>query len=110
MWTNTLRSSVAAALLLLVTGCVTTHTFVVPEPVRAGSPEPASADSFGTAIERTEVVECPTNSMVEVRVKRDFFNSLLGVITLGLYQNTRIEYVCGKREDDDVPVLGGGDG
>lgn len=92
--------------LLLLAGCTTTHTFVVPEPVRAGSPEPASADSFGTVIEKTTVVECPTNSMVEMRIKRDFFNSLLGAITLGLYQSTSVEYVCGKRPDDDVPVLG----
>lgn len=96
----------ALAFLLLSAGCTTTHTFKVPETVRGGIPEPASADSFATAIEKTTVVECPSNSMVELRVKRDFFNSLVGAITFGLYQKTSIEYICGKRPDDDVPSLG----
>lgn len=92
---------------LLLSGCVSTHSFVVPEPVRVGSPEPARAESFANAVEQTTIVECATNSLVEVRVKRDFFNSLLGVLTLGLYQQTRIEYACGGIPDEDDTVLGG---
>ena len=100
--------------LLFLQACTTTHTFVVHEPVRAGSAEPAKADSFGGAIEKTTNFECPSNSVVEVRVKRDLLNSLVGVLTLGFYQSTSIEYICGKNPDDDVPTLGsgaaGGDG
>jgi len=102
------RSLGALSLVAAITlsACSTTHFFVVGEPNRAGSAERASADSFGGAIEKTEVLECETNGVSEVRVKRGFFNSLLGAITLGGYQSTSIEYVCAKSEDDDIPVLG----
>lgn len=99
----------AIAGLLFLQACTTTHIFVVQEPVRSGSAEPASADSFGGAIEKTTDVECASNTMVEVRVQRDWLNSLVGALTLGFYQKTSIEYICGKAPDDDVPTLGGAD-
>ncbi len=101
------KAASVLVLAVLVSACSTTHFFVVQEPLRAGGPERASADSFGGAIEKTEVLECESNAVAEVRVKRDFFNSLIGAITLGAYQSTSIEYVCSKSEDDEVPVLGG---
>jgi hypothetical protein len=101
---------IAAVLcLLLLPSCTTRHIFFVGEPVRAGSAEVAHADSFAV-VEKSQDLECPSNSLVEVRVKRDLLNSLLGVLTLGIYQSTHIEYFCGKVPDDDVPVLGEVDG
>jgi hypothetical protein len=98
--------------LLSLQGCTTTHIFAVEDELfRGGSVEPAQARSFGGgAIEKPIPFECPTNSVVEVRVKRDLFNSLIGVLTLGLYQVTEIEYMCGKNPDDEPTTLGSGGG
>lgn len=101
------RKLVGALAMLLLAGCSTTHHFQAELPVREGSFKPAEADSFGGAVSKAEVFNCGENGVADVFVKRSFFESLLSTLTLGGYQRTKIEYVCAKELDGDVPTLGG---
>ncbi|WP_298469183.1 hypothetical protein [uncultured Erythrobacter sp.] len=97
----------ACVAALLLSGCSTTHHFQIELPVREGSAQPAKVESFGGAIANVEILECESNGVADVFVKRGFFESLLSTITLGGYQSTKIEYVCAKEADGEVPTLGG---
>lgn len=97
---------VAALSAATLAGCSTTHHFQIAEPVREGVMTPARVDSFGGAVAKAEVIPCP-GGMSDVFVKQSFLRSLLSTLTLGAYQETRIEYVCAKPSSDDTPVLGG---
>lgn len=101
-----LGGSVLIAALLL-SGCSTTHHFQIELPVREGSAQPAKVESFGGAISNVEITQCGRSGVADVFVKRNFFESLLSTITLGGYQSTKIEYVCAKEPDGEVPTLGG---
>lgn len=88
----------ALGCVVLLTGCSTTHHLQVKEPERAGTRQPVSFGSFGKdeTISRTD---CRYAGAADVYVEQNFFRSLLGTLTLGAYQQTRLEYVCAKEPD-----------
>lgn len=47
------------------------------------------------------VADCQTNLIDEVRVKTNFGQSLITVLSLGFYQPTTIEYFCAKVPSDE---------
>jgi Bor protein len=82
--------------LLLLAGCAE-HRLTVARP-NPGTPPTvveSAAIGWGAAQKRT-VAACDSNIIDEVRVKQNFGQSLLTVLTLGFYMPTTIEYVCGN--------------
>ncbi|MDJ0644189.1 MAG: hypothetical protein QNJ15_15355 [Erythrobacter sp.] len=92
---------------LVLSGCSTTHHFQLELPVREGTFQKAEVESFGGAVAKNAILKCDSNGVADLFVKRNFFRDLLSTITLGGYQSTKIEYVCAKEADPEVPTLGG---
>jgi hypothetical protein len=91
-----MRPYILASCLLLLSGCAQ-HRLVVQQP----NPQPGSVSVDSAAIgwgasQKRNVANCESNIIDEVRVKQNFGQSLLSVITLGFYMPTTIEYVCGN--------------
>jgi uncharacterized lipoprotein YajG len=86
---------------ILLAGCAQ-HRLTVPRPDPTGQPVTVNSNAFlfGVRQPRTKA-ECPTNLLAEVRVHQNLLQALATVVTLGLWQPTRLEYRCAK-----VPVEG----
>ena len=90
------RCLIPLAVLVTLPGCAT-HRLVVAHPNPSGEAVVFNSDSFGLgAAQRRTVADCPSNLIDEVRVKQNLSQALASVITLGLWQRTRIEYRCAK--------------
>lgn len=91
-----MRPLILFSCLLLLAGCAE-HRLVVQRP-NPGTP-PVTVESaaigWGASQERN-VANCESNIIDEVRVKQNFGQALLSVLTLGFYMPTTIEYVCGN--------------
>ena len=82
--------------LLLLAGCAE-HRLVVARPNPGAPPVEASSAAIGWGASQTRTVaKCDSNIIDEVRVKQNFGQSLLTVLTLGFYMPATIEYVCGN--------------
>jgi Bor protein len=92
----TMRSVYMLAALALLSGCAQ-HRLVVPRPNPTGAPLTVNskAFAFGT-VQPRNVAKCDTNIIDEVRVHQNLGQSLVSVLTLGIYMPTTIEYVCGN--------------
>jgi hypothetical protein len=90
--------------LLLLAGCAT-HRLAVKHPNPYGEPRRVSSTAFGWgAVQKRTVAECDNSLIDEVRVKQNFGQSLLTVLTLGIVMPTTVEYLCAK-----TPAGEGGD-
>ena len=92
------KTCIILSSLLLLQGCAY-HRLVVAQP---NPPDQryhqvqSSALGWG-AIEQTSVAsQCPTNLLSEVRVRTSFLEALGTVLSLGLWQPSRMEYRCSK--------------
>lgn len=82
--------------LLLLAGCAE-HRLVVQRPNPGPPPTEVESAAIGWgASQKRTVANCESNIIDEVRVKQNFGQSLLTVLTLGFYMPTTIEYVCGN--------------
>ncbi len=93
-----MRKSIIVMLAFsLLCGCAQ-HRLIVPEPNPVGAPVTvaSSAFFFGAKQPRT-VAECPSNAIDEVRIHQNIGQSLINVLTLGLWMQTKIEYWCAKQ-------------
>jgi Bor protein len=89
------KLSIICALLLLA-GCAE-HRLVVQRPNPGSPPTEVESAAIGWgASQKRSVANCESNIIDEVRVKQNFGQSLLTVLTLGFYMPTTIEYVCGN--------------
>jgi Bor protein len=91
-----MRPLLFAASLFMLAGCAE-HRLIVQRP-NPGTPPvevKSAAIGWGAAQTRT-VAKCDSNIIDEVRVKQNFGQSLLTVLSLGLYMPATIEYVCGN--------------
>ena len=89
------KLSIICALLLLA-GCAE-HRLVVQRPNPGPPPTEVESAAIGWgASQKRTVANCESNIIDEVRVKQNFGQSLLTVLTLGFYMPTTIEYVCGN--------------
>jgi hypothetical protein len=91
-----MRPLILLCVVLLLAGCAQ-HRLVVQRP----NPEPgaktveSAAIGLGASQKRT-VAECDSSIIDEVRVKQNLGQSLVSILTLGIYMPTTIEYVCGN--------------
>jgi Bor protein len=89
------KLSIICALFLLA-GCAE-HRLVVQRPNPGPPPTEIESAAIGWgASQKRTVANCESNIIDEVRVKQNFGQSLLTVLTLGFYMPTTIEYVCGN--------------
>ena len=89
-----MRHVFAILSILVLTGCAE-HRLTVPRPNPTGAPVTVQSKTFGWGVKRhNEAAKCPTNLIDEVRIRQDFGQTLLSVLTLGFYASVRIEYVC----------------
>ena len=74
------------------------HRLVVPRPNPTGEPMivQSRAFAFGNVQPRI-VADCDTNLINEVRIRQNFGDVLVTVLTLGIYSPISIEYVCAKK-------------
>ncbi|MES2444673.1 MAG: hypothetical protein V4574_17750 [Pseudomonadota bacterium] len=80
----------------LLTGCAT-HRLVAAHPNPYGEPHRVSSVAFGWgALQKRTVTECDNSLLDEVRVKQNFGQSLVTVVTLGIVMPTTVEYICAK--------------
>lgn len=100
-----MRKMLPALLALsLLSGCAT-HRLVTPHPNPYGEPKRVASVAFGWgAVQKRTVVTCDNSLIDEVRVKQNFGQSLVTVVTLGLVMPTTVEYICAK-----TPVTPGPD-
>ncbi len=86
---------------VLLSSCAE-HRLVVERPNPDG--EHAIVNSKAYLLPRGQprnVAQCQTNLIDEVRVKTNFGQSLITVLTLGFYQPATIEYYCAKVPSDE---------
>ena len=86
---------------VLLSSCAE-HRLVVERPNPDG--EHATVQSSAFLLPNGQprnVADCQTNLIDEVRVKTNFGQSLLTVLTLGFYQPATIEYFCAKVPSDE---------
>lgn len=92
----------ALVALSLLGGCAT-HRLVEPHPNPYGEPHRVNSVAFGWgAVQKRTVTQCDNSLLDEVRVKQNFGQSLISVLTLGIVMPTSVEYVCAK-----TPVAAG---
>jgi Bor protein len=81
---------------LMLAGCAE-HRLVVRQPNPNTQKEEVQSAATGWGTSQTKnVAVCDSNIIDEVRVKQNFGQSLLTVLTLGFYMPTTIEYQCGN--------------
>jgi hypothetical protein len=99
------RILTAFLVLTLLSGCAQ-HRIVVKKPNPTGQPVTvySTAYAFGT-VQPVTAAECNTNLLSEVRVHQNLGRSLASVLTLGIVNPIKIEYVCAK--DPNPPVTDG---
>jgi Bor protein len=84
---------ISSLALLLLAGCAE-HRLVVKQPNPGSAPQQVNSAAIGWgASQERNVANCPTNIIDEVRVKQNVGQSLLSILTLGIYMPTTIEYV-----------------
>lgn len=86
---------------VLLSSCAE-HRLVVQRPNPDG--EHAIVNSKAYLLPRGQprnIADCQTNLIDEVRVKTNFGQSLITVLTLGFYQPATIEYYCAKVPSDE---------
>ncbi|WP_229953846.1 Bor family protein [Parasphingorhabdus litoris] len=86
---------------VLLSSCAE-HRLVVQRPNPDGEQSIVHSNAF--LLPRGQprnVAQCQTNLIDEVRVKTNFGQSLVSVLTLGFYQPTTIEYYCAKIPSDE---------
>jgi Bor protein len=89
--------------LSLLGGCAT-HRLVAAHPNPYGEPHRVSSVAFGWgALQKRTVATCDNSLLDEVRVKQNFGQSLLTVLTLGIVMPTTIEYICAKTPVTPAP-------
>ncbi len=91
--------------LTLLSGCAQ-HRLVVKKPNPTGQPVTvfSTAYAFGT-VQPITAAECTTNLLSEVRVHQNLGRSLASVLTFGIVNPIKIEYVCAKAPN--APVTDG---
>jgi hypothetical protein len=91
-----MRPLILASCFLLLAGCAE-HRLVVQRPNPGPPPTTVESAAVGWgASQKRNVANCESNIIDEVRVKQNFGQSLISVLTLGFYMPTTIEYVCGN--------------
>lgn len=91
-----MRPLILISAILLLAGCAE-HRLVVQKPNPGTPPTEVDSAAIGWgASQKRNVANCESNIIDEVRVKQNFGQSLLSVLTLGFYMPTTIEYVCGN--------------
>jgi Bor protein len=91
-----MRPLILISAFLLLAGCAE-HRLVVQRPNPGPPPTEVQSAAVGWgASQKRTVANCESNIIDEVRVKQNFGQSLLTVLTLGFYMPTTIEYVCGN--------------
>jgi hypothetical protein len=91
-----MRPLIIASCFLLLAGCAE-HRLVVQRPNPQPGPTTVQSAAVGWgASQKRNVANCDSNIIDEVRVKQNFGQSLISVLTLGFYMPTTIEYVCGN--------------
>jgi Bor protein len=91
-----MRPLILASCLLLLAGCAE-HRLVVLRPNPGTPPATVNSSAMGWgAVQTKNVAACESNIIDEVRVKQNVGQSLVSVLTLGMYMPTTIEYVCGN--------------
>ncbi len=84
-------------IIFLLAGCAE-HRLVVEHPNPTGGEKSAYSTALGFgAVQKRNVADCSTDAIDEVRVKQNFGQALVTVITLGLVMPTHIEYVCANK-------------
>jgi hypothetical protein len=92
-----MRTILPAILALSLLGGCATHRLVVAHPNPYNEPHRVNSTAFGWgAVQRRTVAECDNSLLDEVRVKQNFGQSLITVLTLGIVMPTTIEYICAK--------------
>lgn len=92
-----MRTLLPAILALSLLGGCATHRLVAAHPNPYGEPHRVSSLAFGWgAVQKRTVATCDNSLLDEVRVKQNFGQSLITVLSLGLVMPTSIEYVCAK--------------
>ena len=82
--------------LSLLAGCAT-HRLVVQHPNPYGEPHRINSVAIGWgAAQKRTVATCDNSVLDEVRVKQNFGQSLVTVLTLGIVMPTTVEYICAK--------------
>jgi hypothetical protein len=92
------RLLVPLGIAITLQGCAY-HRLVVQRPIPADQTYHvvnSSAVGWNISEQQSVADRCPTSLLSEVRVRTSFWQSLGTVLTLGLYQPTRIEYRCSK--------------
>jgi hypothetical protein len=96
MWRS--RAAVSAIFLTLTCSC-TQYLIVAPEPRYAGQQHSRTVVSLGGGNASKPnpgavAKECGSDELAMVRVTRNFGQSLLSLVTLGLYAPATIHYYC----------------
>jgi hypothetical protein len=104
-----LKIVAAWALLATTAGCMQ-YIVQPPQPSLAGTPQTVHANSYlGGQVQQPPVVtarRCQNGEqLARVLVKRNFWQGLVGWISLGMITPATVEYTCGNAGD---PPLGGG--
>jgi hypothetical protein len=88
--------------LTLLSGCAQ-HRIIVQRPNPTGQPVTvfSTAYAFGT-VQPITATKCNTNLLSEVRVHQNLGRSLASVLTLGIVNPLKIEYVCAKSPNPPV--------
>lgn len=91
-----MRKYSAILALILLSGCVQ-HRIIVQRPNPTGQAETvnSTAYAFGT-VQPITAAQCNTNLLNEVRVHQNLGQSLVSVLTLGIVNPLKIEYICAK--------------
>jgi hypothetical protein len=91
-----MRPLILASCFLLLAGCAE-HRLTVLRPNPGTPPTLVNSSAMGWgAVQTKNVASCESNIIDEVRVKQNVGQSLVSVLTLGMYMPTTIEYVCGN--------------
>jgi hypothetical protein len=92
----------AFLLLALLSGCAQ-HRIIVERPSPTGQPVTvtSTAYAFGT-VQPVTAAECNTNLLSEVRVHQNLGQSLVSVLTFGIVNPLKIEYICAKSPNPPV--------
>jgi hypothetical protein len=95
----------AVLVLTLLSGCAQ-HRIIVQTPNPTGQPVTvnSTAYAFGT-VQPITAAQCNTNLLNEVRVHQNLGQSLVSVLTLGIVNPLKIEYICAKAPN--APVTDG---
>ncbi len=96
-----IRFSLILVGAVLLSSCAE-HRLIVQRPNPDGETNIVHSSAFLLPKgQPRNVADCQTNLIDEVRVKTNFGQSLITVLTLGFYQPATIEYFCAKVPSDE---------